>query len=202
MLLYEPLPCSIEWDGQEIPLNFSFDRVLHLFDMWKDLGLTDHEKLNIALELLVDDETIARKVLRSSDGIKSALFAQIYKEYLEPEDKPSKTGPRLFDFNEDADFILASFWMDYGIDLIEAQGQLDWRKFLALFQGLSKNTKIKEVMSIRARPVPSPTKHNQEEIQQLQELKQYYALSPAENENNFDGAVERLFSTLEARVRR
>ncbi len=204
MLLYESLPSSVTWKEMEIPLNLSFDRVLHLYDLWKDTSLIENEKLDITLMILIKDESDLQKVRRLPIREQSALFEQIYKEFISPPEKNNtSTSPRLFDFNEDGDFIFSSFWMDYGIDLIEAQGELDWRKFLSLFQGLSKNTKIKEVMSIRARPIPSPTPYNQQEIQELQELKRYYALSSTTREdNNFEDAIERLFSALETRARR
>ncbi len=65
---------------------------------------------------------------------------------------------------------------DYQIDLYDQVDKLDWRKFIYLFVGLSDKTKIMQVMSIRAREMPKPTKYNGEEISQLYKLKAYYSL--------------------------
>lgn len=102
---------------------------------------------------------------------------------------------KLFDFEEDGEYIYASFMQDYGIDLVDMQGKLPWQRFIALFQGLSDNTKIKEVMRIRGMEIPEPTKTNRKEIQNLMELKTYYALGY--KEDNGKEGLERLFATLE-----
>ena len=84
---------------------------------------------------------------------------------------------------------------DYGIDLIEQRGKLHWKKFLALFQGLSEKTKIREVMKIRSMEIPQLNRHNRKEIQSIMELKSYYAL-PVQGIGGKQG-LDLLFSTLE-----
>ena len=58
-------------------------------------------------------------------------------------------------------------------------------------------------MSIRAKPIPKPDKHNQEYIRSLMELKQYYALeiSQGERERNFQEGLKHLAETLLARAK-
>ena len=85
--------------------------------------------------------------------------------------------------------------MDYGIDLIDMQGKLPWKKFISLFQGLSERTKIREVMRIRNMEVPKFTGKNSKQIQEIQELKSYYAL-PVKGGGGQEG-LDALFSTLE-----
>ena len=80
-------------------------------------------------------------------------------------------------------------------DISFVRGILHWKKFVSLFQGLTNDTKIKEIMEIRGRKLPKPTKYNQEEIQNLRELKAYYAIGDLE-ENYQDGLGE-LFNSLE-----
>ena len=53
---------------------------------------------------------------------------------------------------------------------------------MALFNGLSDDTKIMQIISIRARPLPKPTKYNAEERRQLIKLKQLYKLNLSEEE--------------------
>ena len=113
---------------------------------------------------------------------------------------PSRnSSQRLVDFELDGEYIYASFFQDYGIDLIREQGRLHWKKFIALFQGLSDETKIKQVMRIRAMELPAPTKYNQKEIQNIMEMKSYYAL-PVIGGGGQEG-LARLFSALEGMTR-
>ena len=127
---------------------------------------------------------------------RSDLLQAIYEEKIQTRSRP-RVGKqqKLFDFEDDGEYIYASFMQDYGIDLIEEQGRLPWNRFIALFQGLGADTKIKEVMRYRGMEIPKPNKSNQKEIQEIMELKTYYALGYQEN-NGAEG-LEKLFTTLE-----
>jgi len=173
-------------------LNLAFDVVLEVQNLFKE-DLTDIEKINTALNILVINRRSLKKLTIQQ---KNELLTEIFKGFIniKPKRKP-KDNKKVVDFEEDGEYIYSSFFMDYGIDLIEQQGKLHWKKFLALFQGLSDQTKIKEIMSIRGRDIPEPTKYNQKEIQNLRELKAYYALGDAEE--NFQDGLNALWSTLE-----
>ena len=75
------------------------------------------------------------------------------------------------------------------------QGKLHWKKFISLFQGLSEQTKIREVIRIRNMDIPKFTGKNSKQIQEIQELKSYYAL-PVKGGGGQQG-LDALFSTLE-----
>lgn len=61
--------------------------------------------------------------------------------------KSSGNSERLIDFELDADYIFASFYQVYGIDL--TVDDLHWHKFLALLSSLPDDTKIVEIMKYR-----------------------------------------------------
>ena len=182
----------IEKYGKTFKLNLAFDVVLEVQNLFKE-DLTDIEKIIVALNILV----INRRALKGlTIQQKNDLLTDIFEEFINIKPKrKSKDNKKVFDFEEDGEYIYSSFFMDYGLDLIAMQGKLHWRKFLALFQGLSDNTKIKEIMSIRGREMPEPTKYNQKEIQSLRELKAYYALGDVEE--NFQDGLSSLWGTLE-----
>ena len=98
--------------------------------------------------------------------------------------KPSKGGEKKFDFVQDAELIYAAFYQAYGIDLIQEQGKLHWWKFSALLNGLPSDTRFSEIVSIRTRPIPAPTKYNEQERQNLIRLKREYALKLSTEERN------------------
>ena len=191
----KPLTDYIIYNGRKLKLNISFDTVLKVYDIFKDGFLLDSEKAQFALALLVKGRRLPD--LKALDII--------FKEQIETFQRQSGGNQlRVVDFKQDSAYIYSSFFMDYGIDLTEQCGKLHWQKFISLFQGLSERTKIREVMSIRARPIPKPDKHNQEYIRSLMELKAYYALeiSQEEREKNFQAGLKHLAETLMARARK
>lgn len=179
--------------GKTFRLNLAFDVVLEVQNLFKEESLSDIEKLDTALYMLVINRRALKKLTNQQ---KNELLTEIFEEHIniKPRRKP-KDNKKVFDFEEDGEYIFSSFFMDYGIDLIEQQGRLHWKKFIALFQGLSDKTKIKEIMSIRSKDIPKPTKYNQKEIQNLRELKAYYALGAVEE--NYQASLNTLWGTLE-----
>lgn len=184
---------TVVYKGHRFRTDASYDTILAVQMMYKDENLTDYEKVVQALRMLI--RCSVRAALLSPDD-KIGLLEAVFSQQIKVESKPSgHKKERLVDFELDGEYIYASFYQDYGIDLIEQQGRLHWKKFLALFQGLSDDTKIKQVMHIRGMDPPKPTKNNQEQIQKFWELKSYYAL-PVKGGGGQDG-LNSLFDTLE-----
>lgn len=190
--LSEQLNNKITFKNIDFMLDLSFDVVLDINNLYKEDTLGEIEKLDIALKMLIINCEDINK-LKIEEG--SELLKLIFNTFINPDNKKSNNKEKLVDFEQDGEFIYSSFFMCYGIDLINQQGKLDWRKFIALFQGLSEKTKIKEIMSIRGRKIPIPTKYNQEEINSLRELKAYYFLENAEED--YQESLNKLFGTLE-----
>lgn len=190
----KPLTDYVIYNGRKIRLDMSFGNILRVYDVFKDDFLTDSEKAEFALALLVKNRKLPD--IRALDVI--------FREQIETYGKKSTNNLRVVDFRQDSAYIYSSFLMDYGIDLTEQYDKLHWQKFIALFQGLSEHTKMREVMSIRARPVPKPDKYNQEYIRSLMELKAYYALdiSQEEREKNFQSGLKNMFEALKVQAER
>lgn len=170
MKLTERFTDEIEYKGQTIKLNLAFDNVLRVTELLQDDVFSGAEKLLILFEMLVKNAN----GLNFSFNEINQLIGFIFDEILFP--KKGSDGKSHFDFDQDAALIYASFRQDYKMDLFEMQGKLHWEKFLALLEGLSDDTKFKEVVSIRAQKIPAPTKYNQEERKRLIELKRIYRL--------------------------
>ena len=184
---------TVLFRGREYRLDLSYDSVLNVQRMFREKKLDGTDMLVASLRIL----GIPEKDIRQLDWQgRSGLLEQICQEKITTRPRP-RIGKqqKLFDFEEDGEYIYASFLQDYGMDLIEQQGRLPWQRFIALFQGLSDKTKIKEVMRIRGMELPVPDRNNQKEIQNLMELKAYYALGY--REDNGKEGLDRLFSTLE-----
>lgn len=87
------------------------------------------------------------------------------------------------DFKQDAEAIYSSFWQCYGIDLLGKDKDLHWWAFSCLLSGLSEDTKLMQIVSIRTKPMPKPTKYNAEERKQLAKLKAAHRIKLSEEES-------------------
>lgn len=194
------IPCNkVITDKSKFVINPAYDTVLEVQKLYKEDTLTEFEKIDQALKMLVRNKWNLR-LLNPEE--KQKLLSVITKRYVEVEKRPQiKKSPfPVLDFEKDGDYIYASFMQAYKIDLIEEQGRLPWKKFLYLFNGLPADTKIKQIMRIRQMPVPEYNGKNSKEIQEINEMKSYYAL-PVEGGGGQSG-LDLLFHTLEGMAKK
>ncbi len=194
------IPCNkVITDKSKFVINPAYDTVLEVQKLYKEDTLTEFEKIDQALKMLVRNKWNLR-LLNPEE--KQKLLSVITQRYVEVEKRPQikKSLFPVLDFEKDGDYIYASFMQAYRIDLIEEQGRLPWKKFLYLFNGLPADTKIKQIMRIRQMPVPEYNGKNSKEIQEINEMKSYYAL-PVEGGGGQSG-LDLLFRTLEGMAKR
>lgn len=114
--------------------------------------------------------------------------------YRLPRDKA-----RTLDLTQDAAMICAAFRQLYGVDLPREASCLDWRLFQALLGGITDETRLGEIMSIRAQKLPRRTAHNGEQIRELQRLKMIYALRPGKGGGcSFEDGLKKMVEVLAA----
>lgn len=189
----------------EFRLNLEFSNVLEWYELWKDDELSPETKLYIALAMIldlncssddIDDHIELIKQIVPNDYMED-LLKEIIKR-VAGEQTQSTTVKRdlkgniledeksWYDFEEDADYIFSSFYMDYKIDLIESQEKkaLHWDKFNALLSGLSEGTKFREVIKIRKMDIPE--KATQDEKDEILEAKAAVALKSDRKQIEFD----------------
>lgn len=196
--LTEQTDNTVQFLGRRYVVNPAFDVVLEIQRLFKE-ELPQEKKIGQALRMLIEKPSEGFRNLSFTDQAK--LLEEIYGQCIHVKKRPPvRQSMRVLDFEEDGEYIYASFFGDYGLDLIELQGILPWRKFIALFQGLSEKTKIREVMRIRSMEIPPYNGRNGKSIQQIQELKSYYAL-PAVGGGG-QGGLDALFYALEAQAMR
>lgn len=184
---YEPLPESVEYQGKRYRLNLSYTAVFAVSDLMKDPDLIDAVKLSGALEIFV----------RGRHPDDPGLLTAIYE--LLKDDKPHDTsGPKTLDIEQDWDYICAAFQQAYGIDLYTDKG-MHYLRFRALLQAIPKDTKLSEIIGIRAAKLPKPTKYNADHIAELTRLKALYALRG--DRLSLQDGLARMFKLMEARAR-
>lgn len=193
MDLSRPLNDELILDCGTFSLDLSFNRVFKLIEMLSDdevfpivkgyvglmilTGVNFEEELEPQEALEVLKMIIEEHIQPKSDKVKPIEYdlmgnplpnLNIDDNEDEENDKP------LFSFKHDSDYIFASFMQAYGIDLIEAQDKLHWRKFNSLLNGLPDNTKFMNVLRIRAW---KPSKHDDSKHkEEMRKLQNQYAL--------------------------
>lgn len=176
--LYSRLPDRIEVDGKTYKINPQFDRVLETFDVFTR-DWPDADKIDYSCWLLIQGQP----------RDKGAVLNAAYDVLIEPK---KADGPKAFDFIQDAPLIYAAFLQAYGIDLFEQR--IHWWKFISLLNALPSDTRFVEVVNIRTKPLPKPTKHNQKEIDNLLRAKAKYGLvmTQEEREKQFRSGLAKI----------
>lgn len=196
MKLYEPFPDRISVNGTEYRLTLYFDRVLRYIDLLEE---SPADAAEVGYSWLVSSPKNA------APEVKSEVLDRIQRDILFPPKRRlagRKRNARVVDFTFDAAEVYASFMRDYHIDLIEEQERMHWCRFIALFQGLSEDTPIRQIMRIRTEDLPAPTKSNAAQIQRMAELKALYALpqekqSAEEQSDMWGGLFDMLMAKAE-----
>ena len=167
MKLQDSLPGGVTVDGKFYKLDFDFRNVFRLIEVLDDDLLTPEAKAYNAIHCLCKRPKNAVKVLAE---VKRILFHEPRK----------KAGKKVTDFIQDAGLIRAAFRQAYGIDLY--RDKLHWIEFTELLGALPEGNRYAEIVGIRARPMPEPTKWNQKEREWLIQAKMDYALEMTEKE--------------------
>ena len=186
MRLYEKLPTVLTVGRRRYRLNLDYRNVLRMLDILARNDLLPAARTWKALRCVM-----RRPPAKGADQALEALKAILF-----PAPKGGVSGERLIDYTQDADYIRAAFRQCYRIDLDTAR--LHWLTFQALVAGLPEGCKYMEIVGIRARPLPKPTKYNHDERENLMKAKLVYALDKTETESarDYDRGVQNVFAGL------
>lgn len=183
MRLQDSLPQGVTVDGRFYKLDFDFRNVLRMMEeLDRDDVMPEARQYN-ALKCLMKHP---RKVPQILEAVRALLFSE----------KPKKDAQKVTDFEQDAGMIRAAFRQAYGIDLY--RDKLHWIEFSELLNAIPEGSRYMEVVGIRARPIPSPTKWNAEERAWLIRAKADLAihLSEKEQKQKYEQDVGKLFAGL------
>lgn len=190
MNLYDELPLKVEYEGKTYKILPYFNRVLFCLDTFKSKEYSQFEKVDICFSVLFEYK--GRLFYTTKTKLLSIAFDLLFSTQKKGSNK------KYFDFKQDSKYIYSGFMQAYGIDLFECKNKLHWWKFNALFIGLPKDTKIMEIIDIRAKPIPQRTKFNGNYIANLIKLKAEYQLelTQEEREKEMQEALGNLFHKL------
>lgn len=186
MKLFDRLPDRITVGKRVFKCDFDFRNVLKMLEIMQrdDIYVTAR------------DYHCVKCVIRRRMSLKTA--AEAYKVLCDLlfEKRPEGGSERITSFEQDAPLIRAAFRQVYGIDLFREK--LTWFEFSELLQNLPEGNRYEDVIGIRARPLPAPTKYNAKEREWLMQAKQSVALhlTDAEQEKKYDSDVGKIFAGL------
>lgn len=183
MKLQSKLPNGVTVGGKFYKLDFDFRNVLNMIDVLQRDDLIEDAKEYLALKCLTKHPKNVHAVL---DAVRKVLF----------EVKPNKDEKKVTSFEQDAGMIRTAFRQEYNINLWA--DNLHWLEFIELFQNIPEGNRYSEVVGIRVRPLPKPTKWNADERTALLKAKAAVALrmTEQEQEDKYNRDVQRIFDVL------
>ena len=191
MKLQDALPTTVSVGRRVYRLDLDFRNVLRMMDVLADDSLIPEAR-----------EYNALCCIMKHPPKRTAPVMMAVRLMLFPEQKQQADSKKLTDFVQDADLIRAAFMQEYGINLF--RDKLHWCEFTALLGGLPEGSRYTDVLGIRARPMPKPTKYNSEERQWLQKAKALHAIrmSEKEREQSYQSSLHRTAASLLALAKR
>lgn len=183
MKLQDRLPDSVMVDGKRYKLDLDFRNVLKMIEVLDRDDMLPEAKAYKALSFVCKRPKNALRVL---ECVKGLLFKAPRK----------KAGQKVTDFEQDAGLIRAAFRQAYGIDLY--RDRLHWIEFTELLNAIPEGSRYSEVVGIRARPMPQPTKWNRQEREWLARAKSDVKLEMSDKEraNRYEQDVANIAAVL------
>lgn len=183
--LFDRLPEGVTVGGRFFKCDFDFRNVLKMLDVMQMQELTPAARDYLCVKCVFRGHLPARKVADVYSSVCNVLF-----------ERTPESGEKFMSFEQDAPLIRAAFRQVYQIDLF--RDSLSWFEFTELLQALPEGNRFTEIVGIRARPLPAPTKWNGKEREALIKAKQSVALRMTEREQKekYERDVSRVFDVL------
>lgn len=128
-------PETIECCGVKYGINADFRNVLKILAILRDPEILDIQKPKLLLSLFFK-------------GTPPINGVDMFCDFLGGGEEGDDNKETQYDFEFDSEEIYSSFFMQYGIDLVEEK-YLHWYKFLILLKGLSADTPFQKKIELR-----------------------------------------------------
>ncbi len=179
--LTDNLPSRIEIGGACYPIRTDFRAWLE-FDSIMNGNLPSEKKIAAVMRMCFPYEE-----MKSFPPPSVEAFSELLKFYNGgKEGKNGKKSEPVLSFTHDAELIYSAFLSEYNIDLLSVP-YLHWFCFLALFHGLSEESRIMKIIAIRS--ISLDKIKNQTEREHYRRLKEIYALPYGENSCERDSDI-------------
>ena len=172
------LPKSVEIDGEEYAIRYDFRVILEIIIMLQDSDLTGADKTQALMDMFFVDE--------QPEDVEKAVEA-CFRFIDNNSDRPKKKQPRLTDWEQDFEYIIAPVNRVLGFesraveyDPFANTGGLHWWTFLSAYMEIGGDCLFAQIVSIRDKQAHKKKleKHEREWLRRngdLVRLKQKYS---------------------------
>lgn len=184
MKLHERLPDSVTAGGKTYRVDLDYRNVLRMIDVLGREEMLPSARDYVALKCVM------KRPPKNAGPVLAALRDVLFSADSEPAEQ------KLTDFEQDADLIRAAFLQAFGINLW--RDKVHWLEFTGLLGALPEGSRYADILGIRARPMPKPTKYNAEERAWLAKAKMKHAVRMTEREaqNKYSTDLQRIATAM------
>lgn len=178
ILLDRNLPEFVTVEGERYPVRADFRTWMRYEGLLEKFKSQPEKALSEIILLCYEPPRLPKK-LDAALGALSDFYRGCTGEDKKGGEKAKRScGERIYSFEEDAGYIYAAFIQQYGIDL--RKSDMHWWEFRALFGALCSDTKMREIMGIRACDTDGISDRKMRE--RYRRLKSIYALEDMRSE--------------------
>jgi len=171
-ILTDALPVTVIIGGWEIPINADFRASVAFSTLLLEGRLEKSNLIMRAFNIYYGNDWYALSKTHFQEAVDQLLW---FYRCGKPEEKRADSGrvKASFSYEHDAGYLYSSFLDQYGVDL-QKVGFLHWWQFKAMFDALSDDQKIMEIIKIRA--IDLDKKMSAEQKAYYRRMKKIYAL--------------------------
>lgn len=200
-LLKNKVLTTYQWQGRSVEVFDSTANAILLLELFNDQELTGEEKSIIVLLRLfpVEDARYYAQELTGeelTDLLTTILWDAFGLDISEEHKHETSYEKPVFDFEEDATRIKASFMQAYGIDLTYLTNKVTYADFCGLVGALMESgeqTPLSEAITYRTAKPPKTTKYNKEERERFNALRKHYAMNASTSASDQNDATAAMF---------
>lgn len=195
-ILIDLLPKKVTVNDVEYDINSNFRTSILFALLIDDNEVNEEQKIVQSLELYYPILSINKKELKEKqkkllENYKEAFEKIMWfyrcgkenKSFYKSQNKSNKELLKLYDFEQDANYIFSSFYTQYKLDLQEIE-YLHWWKFMSLFNSLKDDTKLSEV--IKYRSIKLSDIKDKDDRKFYKEMKKIYSLDEELNKEEVE----------------
>lgn len=141
------LPKSVNINGTVFAVRYDFRVILEILEMLNDPDLSDHDKQICLLTMFYPDW---EKIKDVQEAIRQCYI------FIDEGDKPKKKSPRLIDWEQDFEYIIAPINRVLGYEVravdydpISNTGGVHWWTFLSGYMEMGTDSLMAQIVNIR-----------------------------------------------------
>lgn len=189
--LSDRFPAAVRIDGEIYPINTDFRVGIRIMTAFEDTQLTNFEKQAVMCGLLF--QKMPPDFWRACEAARKFLDCGEEPQSKDEDEQPE--AKRVYSFTKDAKFIYSAILQSHNVDL-QAEKNLHWWKFCAMFNDLRDDCAFQNIVSLRRRAQKG--KLTKEEQRIWYEMRDILSLEKQEPDPERDAALAQFDRLMKA----